>query len=492
MKRKAAIPLAIAAVLALAGVGGGFFLYSKGPHNTYASALVAAGVTDKTVKWYKEGFDRYDGVFLPGTTINGTDASGMTPAEFTEYTIADNRKGSFTLTGLKKATEKIRINDMVGDVKLEKDPAEFLNEDDLKKWPAAVSENREFTDKVTVTYDAGKIDKCVKALKLVSGDQVVEPHDAYFTKTDDGFSIVPEVVGDKLDAGKVADTVTKALNEKKFSADLVKSGCYIKPAILKDDPSLLALMDQGNKVKSTVITIDLTAASEDVDWSIFGPWVDWDGTQFTLDEAAMTQYVEEIGKKYETYQMHRQFVNHNGETITVGGSERDTYGFWINTADTVTRLKNALLTWESQGIAAKWRVNALTRNQENGDIGGTYMEISIAEQHMWLYKNYQPVFDSDVVTGMASEPDRQTPTGVFCILSKLRDHTMSGSYGSQTCSYFMAFDWTGCAIHDAWWRDSFGGSIYLEDGSHGCVNTPTEKMEELWDQINTATPVIIY
>ena len=165
MKRKAAIPLAIAAVLALAGVGGGFFLYSKGPHNTYASALVAAGVTDKTVKWYKEGFDRYDGVFLPGTTINGTDASGMTPAEFTEYTIADNRKGSFTLTGLKKATEKIRINDMVGDVKLEKyiEKRDKLRQIYYKKYTG-----NDIGDAVlyTFTFDTSKvsIDACAKAV----------------------------------------------------------------------------------------------------------------------------------------------------------------------------------------------------------------------------------------------------------------------------------------------------------------------------------------
>lgn len=492
MKKRIAIPLATILLLAAAGAGGTYYLYSQGVQSRYATALVATSATDQAIKWYKEGFDKYSGVFLPGTTINGTDASGMTPEEFTEFTIADNRKGVFTVNGLDKASETIKLNDIVDQVKLEKDPASFLNEDELRMWPAAVSQDRAFEDKVTVTYSPDKINTAVNALKLVSGDGVVEPQNAYFTRTEDGFAIVPEVTGNKLDPAKVAEAITKALAEESFSANLVKSDCYIKPAIKIDDPSLTSLMEQSEQIRNTVVTIDLTAASETVDWNTFGPWFGWDGTQFTWDDAAMTQYVDEIGKQYETYQMHRQFVNHNGETITVGGSERDTYGFWINTADTVTRLKNALTSGETQTIAAKWRVNALTRNQANGDIGGTYMEISIAEQHMWFFKDYTPVFDSDIVTGLASDPDRQTPTGVFCILSKLRDHTMTGSYGSQTCSYFMAFDWTGCAIHDAWWRDAFGGSIYLDDGSHGCVNTPTEKMAELWDQINTATPVIIY
>ncbi|MDO4805145.1 MAG: L,D-transpeptidase family protein [Lachnospiraceae bacterium] len=492
MKKRIAIPLAVLLTLTAAGAGGAFYLYSQGPQMTYAPTLVAQTVAANAISWYTDGFDKYKGIFLPGTVINGYDASGMTPDEFTELTIAENRKGTITLKGLDKATEKIRLNDIVKEVTLEKDPASFLNDDDLMHWPAAITQDRTFDDKVTVTYDPEKIAACVNALGIVSGEGVIEPHDAYFTRTEDGFAIVPEVVGNKLDAAKIAETVAASLAEEKYSVDLVSSDCYIKPAVLIDDPSLTTLMEEGDQLRNTVVTIDLTAASETVDWNTFGPWVGWDGSQFTLDTDAMTSYVDDIGKQYETYQMRRQFVNHNGETITVGGSERDTYGFWINTADTVIRLTNAILSRESQTIAAKWRVNALTRNQANGDIGGTYMEISIAEQHMWLYRDYAPVFDSDIVTGLASDPGRQTPTGVFCILSKLLDHTMSGSYGSQTCSYFMAFDWTGCAIHDAWWRDSFGGTIYLEDGSHGCVNTPKEKMVELWDQINTGTPVIIY
>ena len=492
MKKIIAIPLTVFLLLAAAGAGGTFYLYSQGVQSRYATALVATSAADRAITWYKEGFEKYNGVFLPGTTINGTDASGMTPEEFTEFTIADNRKGNFTVFGLDKAREAIKFNDIVQDVTLEKDPAEFLDKEALKMWPAAISQDRAYEDKVTVTYNPDKINEAVNNLKLVSGDQVVEPQNAYFTRTEDGFAIVPEVTGNKLDPAKVAETITNALAKEKTAVNLVKFDCYVKPDIKIDDPSLTSLMEQSEQIRNTVVTIDLTAAEETVDWNTFGPWIGWDGAQFTWDEGAITQYVDEMGKKYETYQMHRQFVNHNGETITVGGSERDTYGFWINTGDTVIRLENAIMSGESQTIAAKWRVNALTRNQENGDIGGTYMEVSIAEQHMWFFKDYNLVFDSDVVTGLASDPDRQTPTGVFCILSKLRDHTMSGSYGSQTCSYFMAFDWTGCAIHDAWWRDSFGGSIYLDDGSHGCVNTPPAKMEELWDQINTATPVIIY
>ena len=39
----------------------------------------------------------------------------------------------------------------------------------------------------------------------------------------------------------------------------------------------------------------------------------------------------------------------------------------------------------------------------------------------------------------------------------------------------------GIGIHDASWRKEFGGDIYQTAGSHGCINTPKDKMEELYD-----------
>ena len=74
MKKIIAIPLAVFLLLAAAGAGGTFYLYSQGVQSRYATALVATSAADKAVTWYKEGFEKYNGVFLPGTTINGTES----------------------------------------------------------------------------------------------------------------------------------------------------------------------------------------------------------------------------------------------------------------------------------------------------------------------------------------------------------------------------------------------------------------------------------
>ena len=51
---------------------------------------------------------------------------------------------------------------------------------------------------------------------------------------------------------------------------------------------------------------------------------------------------------------------------------------------------------------------------------------------------------------------------------------------------------TNIGMHDATWRSSFGGTIYKTKGSHGCINMPYEKAQELYGYIEKGTPVICY
>ena len=50
----------------------------------------------------------------------------------------------------------------------------------------------------------------------------------------------------------------------------------------------------------------------------------------------------------------------------------------------------------------------------------------------------------------------------------------------------------GIGLHDASWRNSFGGDIYINNGSHGCINLPLEAAEKLYNIINSEMPIIVY
>ena len=110
---------------------------------------------------------------------------------------------------------------------------------------------------------------------------------------------------------------------------------------------------------------------------------------------------------------------------------------------------------------------------------------------MYYYKDGALVLDTNIVSGTAT-PQRATPTMVTQVLDKKTDHTMKGSYGESHADFALVIHESGILIHDSSWRDEYGDDIWLYDGSHGCINTPLRYMEELYDQVDISTPVIIY
>ena len=56
----------------------------------------------------------------------------------------------------------------------------------------------------------------------------------------------------------------------------------------------------------------------------------------------------------------------------------------------------------------------------------------------------------------------------------------------------MGFIGYNIGIHDAKWRTKFGGENYVKNGSHGCVNTPSEAMTQLYEAIEIGVPVLVY
>lgn len=122
---------------------------------------------------------------------------------------------------------------------------------------------------------------------------------------------------------------------------------------------------------------------------------------------------------------------------------------------------------------------------------GTYIEISIDKQHLWFYLDGKLYLETDVVTGNDVDGYR-TPTGNFSILEHDQGANLVGDDYSTYVNYWMCFLGGGFGIHDADWRSSFGGDIYKGNGSHGCVNTPYDKVKEIFEHTEIGTPVYIY
>ena len=135
---------------------------------------------------------------------------------------------------------------------------------------------------------------------------------------------------------------------------------------------------------------------------------------------------------------------------------------------------------------------------ENGGLGTTYLEINITKQHLWFVKDGSVVLESDFVSGKESDPTRLTPSGTYYIYNKERNRVLRGTkqpngkyeYESPV-SYWMPFN-KGIGLHDASWRSTFGRDIYINSGSHGCINLPTGFAGSLYSQIYVNLPVVVY
>lgn len=114
--------------------------------------------------------------------------------------------------------------------------------------------------------------------------------------------------------------------------------------------------------------------------------------------------------------------------------------------------------------------------------------LNIAEQKVFLVKNNKIIAESKCVTGTKNVND--TPKGSFKVTEMVKGKTLTGDDYSQYVNYWVRFC-EGCGLHDASWRKSFGGNIYKNSGSHGCVNLPLNFAKTLYDNAYIGMPVYI-
>ena len=105
-------------------------------------------------------------------------------------------------------------------------------------------------------------------------------------------------------------------------------------------------------------------------------------------------------------------------------------------------------------------------------------------------KNGKIIMESDVVTGGPSTGN-DTPKGAFRVYNKKEGATLYGPGYWTTVSYWVGI-YEDIGFHDATWRDEFGADVYLEDGSHGCVNLPIKSARKIYDEAYIDMPVFIY
>jgi len=111
--------------------------------------------------------------------------------------------------------------------------------------------------------------------------------------------------------------------------------------------------------------------------------------------------------------------------------------------------------------------------------GPVAIVVSIPEQRVHVYRNGVRIAVSTCSTG---KPGHSTPTGVFVILEKDKDHK-SSTYDDAPMPNMNRLTWSGIALH--------AGKLPGYPASHGCVRLPLDFSAKLFTVTHLGTPVII-
>ena len=443
--------------------------------------LVAAGGV------YVGMSQKYKTRFFPNTQINGVDASGKTAAEVQEL-IAEGVNGyTLTIDERNNQTETIAGTD----IKLH---AEF--DGSLEKMVAAQNpfawlwhmKQEEYTIGTMVAYDDAALESQIRNLSCLDPEKAVEPVNEKISEyvSGQGYSIEPEQEGTAVEAEKLTQAVTGAIENLQDHLSLEEADVYKKPTVLKDDASLAEQLDKMNKYAKMSVTYQFGDSTETLNGDQIHAWLiaNADGS-VSVDSSKVSEYVSEMAKAHNTSNKAKTLKTSYGSTIQVSGG---TYGWKINQAAETEALAAIIASGESTTREPEYSQKAASHGAN--DYGDTYVEINLTGQHLFFYKEGKLVVESDFVSGNLAK-GWGTPAGSYPLAYKQKNAVLKGENYRTPVNYWMPFN-NGIGMHDAKWRSSFGGTIYKTGGSHGCINLPPSVAKTIFDNISAGTPVICY
>lgn len=351
-------------------------------------------------------------------------------------------------------------------------------------WPRMFWQQDTYQIAPDITFDEETFDETLASLSCVREGE--EPEDARVELTADGYELYPEQQGSRIKEDVLKEQVRAAAETLTETVDLEKAGCYEAPSLTADSPEITELTAKLDQWFATEVTYEFGSQTEVVDSSVVAGFIQLDGCEASLSEEAVRAWVAGLADRRDTYKKSRQFNSTLRGVITVSGGN---YGWQIDQETETAALLASVEKGETAAKQPAWSREGKAWG-DNNDVGDTYIEVDMGAQHMWAYKDGALLIDTDVVTGNISR-NYGTPSMVAAIQYKDRNAVLRGDNYATPVKYWMPF-YGNYGIHDASWRREFGGTVYLTNGSHGCVNTPPAAMKVIFENMDSGTPVVLY
>ena len=483
---------------------GGFFMGNAVKHNEDMSRS-----QNKSIKWYNNwkiittvviiialifgAISYYQAThFNARVTINGVEVSGLTANETLAQLQSTNLKNEVYIGDEQiidgKDTEMVFTADDLQDIEaLQKEQWTFFPSFKTRSFTLLPSEQDEYRS-VALKNELEQ--------KLNSLNQnLTAPKDAQASLVEGKIVVSESVDGKQYDV----PSLLKDFENQGYSSEIHLNPVYILP--IKEDSEMVK--NQKAKLQE-LLAHTVNYQVQDKVHSLKGSELIKNATftedmNIAIDTNIIQTKIAEINDSQSTLGKDFTFKTHSGSVISVKGKG---YGWALNEDKETALVKAAFEKGEGSVSASNIQGNGWSNEgygydtTTNYGIGGTYAEVSIAQQRIWLYKDGKQIFTTHVVTGKHSTGEDTSP-GVWYILYKRSPYTLTGSaVGNPDYSvevdYWAPFTNSGQGFHDASWRGNWSSSAYLTGGSGGCVNVPPNVMKTVYDNLSVYQPVVVY
>lgn len=444
---------------------------------------------------------QYKDTFMPGKFINSIYAADMTTQQLNEKLVSATEMPDFVITDRSQKTYTFPLSDIGYIVDYSADLEQIQKSQTVLgfvNWfmDSNANKGQNLTVTPTFSYDEEKLMTYLAELDYLKDSSSMTGKKVKVEYNElKGYYLINDT-DSMLNHDAAVSAIKKNLDQQIYETNLTKEKCYVQPTYTPAMKEELALWDDLKlymKSKITYVfddkeyvihaakTAKLLAKDED------GNLLRDDQNQIYLDEKLLKEFVKEFADEYNTVNKPRDFKTTRGDLVSI---PTGTYGSLIDEKAEIDYLATALKFGREETREPEYKQKAFSGLTGLNDIGNTYIEVDMTNQHLYYYLNGRLRLDTDVVTG-CTNLGRGTPVKVCYVYMKQKNRTLRGEGYESFVNYWMPV-WRGVGIHDSSWRSKYGGKIYKTAGSHGCINTPINMVSQLYDLVEIGTPVLLF
>jgi len=436
--------------------------------------------------------------FSMNTWVNGVYCTGKSVEEVNSELLSSIKAPIVVLTDVSGNTYEIPLEEVGYQSDYLKELERLRLSQNPYLWIDNLGKLQSFTIIPNITFSKEKLYKSFREIPVIKAELEKQTEFEIEFDKEIGCYILKDNLKGWLDIDKIWEEMLNAIESKIYTVDMRKLQCTYDIELTEEQKETKVKWEKISAFQKCVLQYDMGAEVIAFTPDIMAgflkkedgfPAFDEAG-ELILDEAAVEAYVTELAEAYDTYGKERIFKATSGKEIIL---TEGNYGTTLDQNAEVNFLLENLMQPVMHDEVIQLHIPVYEREafaRGKNDIGGTYVEIDMTVQKMYYYVDYELVIETDIVSGDMKRK-WSTPEGVYSVYNKQRNRTLKGPGYESFVKYWVPV-YKGIGIHDANWRDEFGGEEYLKNGSHGCINTPRDIMADFYEKVEIGTPVIMF